>query len=459
MRTFLFRVNKEDKKYFIHEFIDEGKKLILRHTGDNIFFDVMFYFVIRGRKFLFGHDKKTRWHIFSIKEDGSLSDTLVYGYLDDFYPNLFSYQIDKKVYIFGQSKNTKKWFIREIIFEYGAVHLDKEDKSSGKWKSFYPSIFSYSIGDNTYLFTHTDEYAHGGHYWSIQALLPGGELDSTVLDGNGKNWKEFYPILFPILFKDKIYVFGHTYTHSHGGYYWFISELLSNGKLDSEILDGNGKNWNLSYKVLPFYLNDRAFIYGQNSDDDRCFTQEVNPDGTLAETSKEFNDDRGFYDVQVIFSTPIGKVIRMRNNKFYDIKKFVRIEVIEENLNYFSYENNPDKQARFYIFFTAKDSEDNYVELDRNKIEDAIKNNRIKLVNYLSGKERTLGSSLEEKDKEFYLSDFTTKSNTNIMEITSKDFSGYATVSVSFVINNQDVISTQYLSFSGFDSRVFLIEK
>ncbi|MBD2812609.1 hypothetical protein ID853_17430 [Xenorhabdus sp. Vera] len=301
-RTFVFRVKKEGREYYVHEFVNEGKELSIISKGNlDKYYDVMFSFVMEGRTFILGHDAQTRWCIFEMDEDGKLSSAVSSGTLDDFYPSLLSYQIDGKVYIFGQSKKTNKWFIREIILDAVAI-LDKKDIRSGEWNTFYPSMFTYSIDDSTYLFAQTDKYSHGGYYWFIQRLLPGGKLDSAVRDGNGKNWGEFYQVLFPITFKDKVYIFGHTRATGHGGHYWFIQELLPDGTLDSKVLDGNDKNWKNFWKTLPFTLNGRGFIYGQNSDDNRCFTQEVYSNGVLAETSTDI-DEKDCFDVQVVFST------------------------------------------------------------------------------------------------------------------------------------------------------------
>ncbi|WP_065823680.1 hypothetical protein [Photorhabdus australis] len=300
MKTFLFRHKKNDKKYFIHEITEEGKNLKLICSGKfKLFFDVMFSFVMYKKTFIFGHDKNTRWHIYEMNENGTLYREVSSGYLDDFYPNLFSYQIDDNVYIFGQSKK-KKWFIREMSYDH-VPSLDNKDKSSGKWNAFYPSMFSYSINDNTYLFAQTDEYGDGGYYWFVQQLFPNGRLDTTVIDGNYKNWHTFYPILFSFVLKGKVYIFCHTNEYAHGGYYWFIQEILVDGKL-GPIVDGNGKNWRNFWKVLPYTINDKMFIYGQNRDNNRIFFQEIIQNGTLANEEK-YLDDSYYYDVQLSFST------------------------------------------------------------------------------------------------------------------------------------------------------------
>ncbi|MCH9636661.1 hypothetical protein [Rickettsiella endosymbiont of Litargus connexus] len=148
----------------------------------------------------------------------------------------------------------------------------------------------------------------------------------------------------------------------------------------------------------------------------------------------------------------------MNRSLFSDIKEFSRIELIGECLNTFGsicpYSN------KFYIFFIARDSNYNSVMLEEKDIIYAVQNKKIRLVHYLTGDEYTLGIVLENPQGDmFTLTNFFRKKEVNVMEIVAGKFSGYAPISVVFDLSNEIIISTEFMSFSGFECRALVYQK
>ncbi|HGJ5859701.1 hypothetical protein QE197_10125 [Arsenophonus nasoniae] len=138
-----------------------------------------------------------------------------------------------------------------------------------------------------------------------------------------------------------------------------------------------------------------------------------------------------------------------------EVTGFGRIEMLEENLNAFSYQDKTNYPTKFYLFFTAIDRNNNYITFNETVLANAIYNQQIKLVNFLTGLEYTLGASAAE-NKDFFASRFFIKNDINVIEITAGNFYGYAPISVVFTINNNSKISTEFMSLSGFESRVLI---
>ena len=149
----------------------------------------------------------------------------------------------------------------------------------------------------------------------------------------------------------------------------------------------------------------------------------------------------------------------MGNASFKDIKGFDKIEIVGEYLNTFR-ENPHYNSNKFYIFFTARNAKKDYTILDIATIAKAIREKKIKLVNYLTGDEYTLGDTQPDPHGNmFIISRFFTKKEVNIMEITANKFSGYAPISVAFILSDETAISTEFMEFSGFDSKVFVYKE
>ena len=90
----------------------------------------------------------------------------------------------------------------------------------------------------------------------------------------------------------------------------------------------------------------------------------------------------------------------------------------------------------------------------------AVQNKKIRLVHYLTGDEYTLGIVLENPQGDmFTLTNFFRKKEVNVMEIVAGKFSGYAPISVVFDLSNEIIISTEFMSFSGFECRALVYQK
>ncbi|MEQ4989164.1 hypothetical protein ACBQ20_15685 [Proteus vulgaris] len=143
-----------------------------------------------------------------------------------------------------------------------------------------------------------------------------------------------------------------------------------------------------------------------------------------------------------------------------EIAEFERIELLEENLNAFSYRNDPEHIAKFYLFFVARKSDDSYYLLDENKLTSAIKNKEIKFVNFFTGEEYTVSASYPDPDNNsFFVSKFFIRNNVNIIEVTAGAFKGYAPISVIFKTDATKAISTEFMAMSGFESRVLIYQE
>ncbi|WP_119711190.1 hypothetical protein [Arsenophonus endosymbiont of Aleurodicus floccissimus] len=59
-------------------------------------------------------------------------------------------------------------------------------------------------------------------------------------------------------------------------------------------------------------------------------------------------------------------------------------------------------------------------------------------------------------NQDFFASRFFIKNDVYAIEMTARNFYGYAPISVVFTINNNIKISTEFMSLSGFESRLLI---
>jgi hypothetical protein len=72
---------------------------------------------------------------------------------------------------------------------------------SGHWNNSYHILYSFSIGNQNYLFGHNLDTK----YWFIQELLPGGKMGSETDQGH---WSNPYTAQFPFTIGGTQYIYG-----------------------------------------------------------------------------------------------------------------------------------------------------------------------------------------------------------------------------------------------------------
>jgi hypothetical protein len=142
------------------------------------------------------------------------------------------------------------------------------ETADGHWNNPYAVQFPFSISGRQFFYGQNLDT----NYWFIQELLTDGKMGSETADGH---WNNPYAVQFPFSIGGRQFFYGQSLDTN----YWFIQELLADGKMGSETADGH---WNNPYAVqFPFSIGGRQFFYGQNLDTNYWFIQELLADGKM----------------------------------------------------------------------------------------------------------------------------------------------------------------------------------
>lgn len=148
------------------------------------------------------------------------------------------------------------------------------------------------------------------------------------------------------------------------------------------------------------------------------------------------------------------------DQNFDQIATFGRIAIVEENLSALLTDYEPGRPVVLYVFFTAANSDEKDMVFDQTKISSAISAGYMKLVNYLTGAPYTLGSNPQDAASQFRVTRVFNKDVVNVVEVTSGSFEGRAAIAVSFTTTaTPSPVSTEFMSFSGFDSWALIRKK
>lgn len=164
----------------------------------------------------------------------------------------------------------------------------------GSWNNPYATQFPFSIGGRQYF------YGQNSHnnYWFIQELLADGKMGSETANGS---WKFFYKSQFAFTIGGRVFFYGQNMNEKN----WFIQELLPGGKMGQETDHGS---WKFAYAMqFAFTVGGRVFFYGQNMNEKNWFIQELLPGGKMGQET-DHGTWKFAYAVQFPYTTSNGRV-------------------------------------------------------------------------------------------------------------------------------------------------------
>ncbi len=164
------------------------------------------------------------------------------------------------------------------------------ETDNGSWNNPYATQFQFTVGGKQYFYGQNEKNC----YWFIQELLPDGKMGAETDNGT---WKYFYEAQFSFEVGGRTFFYGQN----TGGKNWFIQELLPDGKMGAQTDNGT---WKFAYAIqFPFTVGSRVFFYGQNLNEKNWFIQELLPDGKMG---AETDNGTWEYAYAVQFSFTVG---------------------------------------------------------------------------------------------------------------------------------------------------------
>jgi hypothetical protein len=127
--------------------------------------DVMFSWTADNKVLLYAYSSNEgKYIVHGIKQDGKIIGILTAaGHFEEKYPVQFTYNINGNQYFYGQSLDSKNWFIRRLT----DLGLKMEPLQQGKWKFAYRVQFPFQAGGQQYFYgQNLTEYN-----WFIQQLI------------------------------------------------------------------------------------------------------------------------------------------------------------------------------------------------------------------------------------------------------------------------------------------------
>jgi len=246
-RQYIFG-HRKNYDWFIQEILPTGD-LGLETSGGTFehYFPVLSAFTIPGGKtFIYGQMQvdnpgaSSFWFIREIEPGGVPSPDLTDdGYWESWYPNaLVTNPNSQSPVLFGEDSNGN-WFLRPIS-EDGKM---QEESGHGQYDQYYDTIQTYTVGGDVFLFGQRADTKQ----WFIQGvwkLMPFTDLGV---------WNDYYNTVAPFSIN------GRTFFFLQSGTYWNIMEVLSDGKMGSQI--GPDGTWKHHYEFVfpvnfdPAYLD------------------------------------------------------------------------------------------------------------------------------------------------------------------------------------------------------------
>ncbi|KAL9647347.1 hypothetical protein ABK040_011712 [Willaertia magna] len=192
-----------------------------------------------------------------------------------YYPVIVKFKVANENYVFIH-KEDGKWYIEKLLPDGGKGQQKSRNTDSGQWRNFYPTVFAYTVQDQTFLFCQNRD-----GYWATWEILYGGKSGKEPATGK---WK-FYDKALSYSVFGKTFMFGIRNSDNR----WFIQELLPEGKMGDYETDSG--MWNFNCGVFNTYsINGRAYMFGQTTQG-RCYWWEMTYNGTMKYISEQdWND-------------------------------------------------------------------------------------------------------------------------------------------------------------------------
>ena len=138
----------------------------------------------------------------------------------------------------------------------------------GYWKNPYATQFPFTVNGKQFFYGQNQNT----NYWFIQELLSDGKMGPETDHGK---WRFAYGTQFSFTIGNRVFFYGQNMKEKN----WFIQELLPDGKMGTETDHGE---WRFAYGAqFPFTIGNRVFFYGQNMKEKNWFIQELLPDGKM----------------------------------------------------------------------------------------------------------------------------------------------------------------------------------
>lgn len=210
--------------------------------------------------------------------DGKMGPELDSGTWNQFYEVQFPFNINGRTFFYGQDTIHSNWFIQELL-PNGKMGIETDQ---GSWNLNYREQFPFSVGNKTFFYAQDiSDNTFNGFYWFIRELLPNGKMGEIT---DQRYWNKRYAGYFSFSIGERTFFYGQNLDD----YNWFIQELLPDGKMGEETDHGY---WNEFYFVqFPFFVDGRTFFYGQSltlADGFNWFIQELLPNGKMGQETDQ----------------------------------------------------------------------------------------------------------------------------------------------------------------------------
>ena len=179
------------------------------------------------------------------------------------YPNLFSYRVGDKVFLGGQN-DTNGFFLQEILPDgkFGKTTTFVKDK---KWEDLYATLGHVKINGQHYLYGQSN---NSNNRFFVQTLTHDGTLGAETCAQT--DWKNFYSSMGTVIIDDQTFLFAQTKNHKR----FFIQKLNENGVLEDHVFYSS--NFGNFYDSLgSLYLDGKPYIHGSSVRDKTFFVQEI----------------------------------------------------------------------------------------------------------------------------------------------------------------------------------------
>ncbi|MBL4710482.1 MAG: hypothetical protein JKY48_18785 [Flavobacteriales bacterium] len=299
--------------------------------------------------YIYKHTNRTRTGaiIYKVLDTGLIADKSVYSSKNwsDYFPNLFSFNKDRKTYVGGQSEDLKTVFLQKVYFNEDRKLHFSSDIEYKNWSYGVGNLLPVKIGDNVLLCGQVNAISDTeivrikaerkrlakerkkrevvekrenskrledalilrdmGNKFLTTKLNPSAKLPKessfrnlTLEQRKAEGaWYNYYPSLVTFSKADKTYFAGQSLNGKH----FFITEIKSDGKLGTSPCMKN--DWNNNADTLTVLnVNDKLYLLGQSKINEEVFIKEVFSNGKLSEENS-YLDGLSTYQSQLISYT------------------------------------------------------------------------------------------------------------------------------------------------------------
>jgi hypothetical protein len=259
----LFAYSEKDSHFIVRQIDSEPGLILTRGEWENSYKTVILMhennnsYLLRVKK-----DSPYKYYVQKLYSSGDLGNITDSGEWNNYYETLIPLKKNDNLFLFRQEKSDKnQWYINKIT-NNGKL-LSHSDK--GSWNHFYNSSTKLHINNHSCFFAQSDdEDKHSGvisdgYHWTLQCISDQGKIAKK----DSGNWEHYYPTIVSFEIASDTYIFRQRPKFASDDP-WYINPISDEATLKNHIDSGS---WDEYFETAVSYRSDnKNYLFSHNKD-------------------------------------------------------------------------------------------------------------------------------------------------------------------------------------------------